>query len=209
MGWLVQLIARSRTWGAPGRGGARGCRVSVWVEVATRTTAARTATWHHAAGPGTARVCTPYLPSRAQQYAKDLEQERRAAAAAARKADELQQAADSLAAQNAELLLSNTSLSEASTRLEDEKNALVLANRRLTEQVPRGGWARRRPHAGPAPFQAAGVTRVPAATSAPCSVGVCACPMPPRAAAALRSSRALGRCTAARAPPMLGPRWSS
>ena len=70
-----------------------------------------------------------------QQYAKDLEKERRNASAANRRASNLEQQAAQLAAQNAELLLSNLQLGESAERLQGEVSALAVANTRLTDQV--------------------------------------------------------------------------
>lgn len=79
-----------------------------------------------------------------QQYAKDLEQARRAGNAAAQRASGLEAQAASLAEQNAELLLSNLSLTEAKTTLEGQTNELALVNRRLTAQVR---WEQQQRHA--------------------------------------------------------------
>lgn len=91
-----------------------------------------------------------------QQYAKDLERERRTASGASRRASgleaetealrrdahSLRQEADTLgrqreelAQQNTLLLLNNLALGTKAQKLQNEANELALANRRLTDQV--------------------------------------------------------------------------
>jgi hypothetical protein len=96
-------------------------------------------------GPATRRPRArppPAPPS--QQYAKDLERERRAAKAAARRVSGLEAEAAALrrdteaaAQRNAELLAQQLTLEETTEKLRSEANELALANQRLTEQVRR------------------------------------------------------------------------
>lgn len=90
------------------------------------------------------RPPTPPIPSRAclQQYAKDLEQERRSAAAASRKAsgleaeaDALRRNAESLGREREELSQQNAQLLLDKLRLQDETSELAQANRMLTDKV--------------------------------------------------------------------------
>ena len=81
-------------------------------------------------------------PRRTQQYAKDLERERRAAKAATQRASGLEAEAAALrrnkhelAEKNAELLTQQLTLEETADKLRSEANELVLANRRLAAQV--------------------------------------------------------------------------
>ena len=71
----------------------------------------------------------------AQEFAKQLEAERRGAQAANARASGLEAKAEALAQQNTELLMSKLALDEAAEKLQREANELVLTNRRLAHQV--------------------------------------------------------------------------